>query len=380
MVLWVQCISKFKKNKNKINNLDNKNVYEYCGTDINGQIINYYYHAYFWGLRRYKDNTINDLKKKKLNFEQLKKMCTEKNHSVNITNIKDLRRYIKNNGIHKAYIENKSFKNLYDSLKIKKNLKNYLLLGDKKSGFDLYKVNGKFLNNNQNLFDDVFYFTFSLEKTNHHISHINLKKLMKPYLDKKGKKNFSSQSITNWTKLYNIDGHELINYINNINNIPNNNDEIEIIKKETDKYFSFENYGHNPFKKDGDQLSKEYKVLLTGDKTINEIIDFCKLNNIRCFCRGGKKGSRYYIKTEKNIQNIYNKIKEIKLTKKIPFGMHPNHITYFIKDDISETSSETVSDEQQHDTILCDFCSKDADMSDGDENTCFSCQDFIDNH
>ena len=169
MTLYVQPIGNFTTNANKINNLDNENTYIIQDTlEITGN---------FWGLRQLKNKTVN--------------------------------------GITTRVI-NPRYRDLYNNL----TLNSYILLGDKPSGFNLYKIRAKFINTTQNLFDDVFYYCFQLQKINSLIKPcVRFGLLTVDITDKDllvfiGRTSFSRQSITNFTTLYNKTGANLIDFIN----------------------------------------------------------------------------------------------------------------------------------------------------------------------
>lgn len=170
MSLYVQSIGDFKTNENKINNLDNENTYEIKNGDktileITGK---------FWGLRKLKLQN-RPHKSKGIHFVQ--------NLTQNTTNL-----------------------NTYNNIQ----MNDYLLLGDIKSGYNLYKIRCKFLNSGQNLFDDTFNYCFQLQQIDH--IHLNNKEL----LECCGIQNFKRQGISNFTTLYNKYGMDLINYHNNL--------------------------------------------------------------------------------------------------------------------------------------------------------------------
>ena len=180
--LYVQSIGDFQNNENKKQNLDTENTYIVKNQDgeVTLEIT-----GYFWGLRKYKSRP-----------------RTKKQKDIP---------FVPNKMINSAY------QNIYKNLRTN----SYLLLGDKKSGYKLFKIKSKFLNKSINLFDDNFDYCFGLEKTNYTINDKNLLKFIQPCLDKKGKKNFSRQSMTNFTINYKKNGKDLINYINDIPNDDN---------------------------------------------------------------------------------------------------------------------------------------------------------------
>ena len=99
-------------------------------------------------------------------------------------------------------IINKRYQKLYNNLRTN----SYLLLGDKKSGYQLFRIKCKFLNCGVNLFDSNFDYCFQLEKTVYKISDEKLLIFI-------NRPSFSRQSITNFTSLYEKTGEDLINYI-----------------------------------------------------------------------------------------------------------------------------------------------------------------------
>jgi len=68
------------------------------------------------------------------------------------------------------------------------------------------------------------------------------------------------------------------------------------------------------------------------NKTLDEVIDYCKEKGYKCFVRGGRDGSRYYIKTETDYSNLLlqrNKYMwKVKTQKEIK--RHKNCCTYFL--------------------------------------------------
>ena len=172
MSIFFLGITDYKKHPNKINNIDNENIFKMSNLEIKGN---------FWGLRKYK-------KKKKY-----------------------LSTGIFGSNIILQEIDTLN-KNIYKQVEVGKD---YLLLGDI-NNYYLFKIKGKFINNNHNLFDEnIFDYCFLLEKTSYKINHQELK----DFLEREDYK-YYGRRCSNFTRKNNQTAKDLMCYIDTtLNNI-----------------------------------------------------------------------------------------------------------------------------------------------------------------
>ncbi|SVE29205.1 uncharacterized protein METZ01_LOCUS482059 [marine metagenome] len=99
-------------------------------------------------------------------------------------------------------------------------------------------------------------------------------------------------------------------------------------------YICYQGYAHR-YGKDNDLPSYNGidKSYVLKDKTIDEVIQYCRDNDYQCFVRGGKEGkARYYIKREANLGNLRFENLRFKWSVKSQdtIKRHNTSTTYFI--------------------------------------------------
>lgn len=102
-------------------------------------------------------------------------------------------------------------------------------------------------------------------------------------------------------------------------------------------YVCFTNYSHD-YARDNDlsTFNGVDKHYVLKNKTVEEVIQYCKNNNYKCFVRGGKEQkSRYYIKRERSLRNLKQAYDFFKwsVKKEHMIKRHKNHTTFFIIED-----------------------------------------------
>ena len=175
MTLYFLAIKDYKNNANKINNLDNENIYKTQHLEIKGN---------FWGLRKYKK-------------------------------VKKVKKFISNyNGIFGSNIIPKpkidtEYRNRFNEIQID----DYLLLGDQTSGYFIFKIKGKFENETSLFDEDIFNYCFLLQKTGKWISRKELEEYTKENRAERNVKLIKGRRLRNISKNFKINTDDFFQYI-----------------------------------------------------------------------------------------------------------------------------------------------------------------------
>ena len=116
------------------------------------------------------------------------------------------------------------------------------LIGGKNYGYDIYEINSKIINNENNIFNEVFLYTFGINKLNLHISYKDLNNLLKI---KRNIKRIKAQGVFDATyrnnKICGYKKYEIINFCKNKKNFKNIKKEIQKKQKEKKNIESISN-------------------------------------------------------------------------------------------------------------------------------------------